>query len=141
MQPPLQSRTCKRPSLPPKGNKINLSCHFSVRAHYNCTLQQKLAAITGLEDPYLRGASKVNLSPTQSPNIEILLSVIVPSALKLVSLQWGIGAPPIRYRINTSTKQHLKTHKYLEEFTTKSNLHYKVKTTFGVLFYTLSLIH
>ena len=41
---PLQSQTCKRPSLPLKDHKIHLSCQFFVRTHYNSALQKKTGA-------------------------------------------------------------------------------------------------
>ena len=45
---------------------------FSVKTHYNSSLQQKLRTILNLEDPYLRATSSVILSPTQSSFIKIL---------------------------------------------------------------------
>ena len=36
-------------------------------------MQQKLGTIPNLQDPYVRATSNVNYSPTQSPNIKILL--------------------------------------------------------------------
>ena len=68
----LQIRTCNRPSLPQKGYKIHLSCHFSLKTHYSSTLQQILWAVTSLQDSYLRTTSNISLRLTQSPNIKIL---------------------------------------------------------------------
>ena len=64
----LQSRTCNRPSLPPKGYKIHLSCHF----FYKNSLQQYFAAKTKCYNQCLRLTSIVNLLPTESPTSKIL---------------------------------------------------------------------
>ena len=45
------------------------------------------------------------------PTIKYCSSIILSSVLKLGYLQQGIGASPILYRINTSTKQLLKKNK------------------------------
>ena len=66
-QSTLQSQTCIRLSLPSKGYKIHLSCHFSLEKHYN-----RIRAIISLQDSYLRTTCNANLSPTQPPNIKIL---------------------------------------------------------------------
>ena len=63
---PLQSPTCIRPSLPPKGYKTRLSCRFSIRTHYGSTLQPKLGAITSLQDSYLKTTSS---RVTQQQNV------------------------------------------------------------------------
>ena len=55
-----------------RGYKIHLSFHFSVRTH-SSTLQQKLGTTPNFQDPYLIATSNVNLLPTQSPSIKILL--------------------------------------------------------------------
>ena len=68
---PLQSQTCNRSVYHQKALKNHLICHFSVRKHYNSTLQQNLGTITNLRGLYLRTTSIVNLSPTQSPDIKI----------------------------------------------------------------------
>ena len=56
-QPLLQSRTCNRPSLSPKGYKIHLSCHFF---HKN-SLQQYFAAKTKGYNQFLRLIPKNDL--------------------------------------------------------------------------------
>ena len=53
----LQSRTCNRPSLPPKGYKIHLSCHF----FYKNSLQQYFAAKTKCYNQCLRLIPKNDL--------------------------------------------------------------------------------
>ena len=52
-----QSRTCNRPSLPPKGYKIHQSCHF---LHKN-SLQQYFAAKTKGYNQFLRLTPKNDL--------------------------------------------------------------------------------
>ena len=72
-QPRLQPLNCNRSSLPPKGYKIYLCYHFSIRTHYSSTFQQKLGFIMNLhDDPYLKTTSNVTFSPTQLPNVKIL---------------------------------------------------------------------
>ena len=76
--PPLLSRTCNKPCLPPNELKIldvpiHLSCHFSVRTHQKGTLQPNLWIFIYSQDEYLSKTSIVNLSATQSPNVKILL--------------------------------------------------------------------
>ena len=96
-QPPLQSRRCNRPSLPPKLS-IHLSCHFSVKTHHKDTLQPKLGILIYLQDQYLNTTSNVNISPTQSanPTLKYCLNVIYQSGHKPGSLRWEIGVSPIR---------------------------------------------
>ena len=71
-QLPVTVTNIEQTSLPPKGCKIHLSCHFFVKTRYNSTLQQKVGTLTNLQDPYLKTTSNVNLSPTQTSDIKIL---------------------------------------------------------------------
>ena len=116
MHPSLQLRTCNRPILPSKGLKIldvpiHGSRHFSVTTHQKCTLQPKLGILIYMLDQYLSTTSNVNLSPTQSPNVKILFNCDIQSSHELGSLRFQIGASPIRYRINKSSKPLLKIDK------------------------------
>ena len=70
MQPLIQSQICNRQVYYKK------LCNspkqpFSVRTYDNSALQ-KLGTITNLQDPYLKTASNVNLSSTESLDIKIL---------------------------------------------------------------------
>ena len=112
-QPPLQSRICNRPSLPPKWQQIfsvpiYLSCYFFVKTHHKSSLQPKLGILTSLQDPYLSTTSNVNLSPTQPCNIKMLFKRNSSScSSRLGFLQYEIGAS----LINMSSKPLLKVHK------------------------------
>ena len=75
------------------------------------TLEPKLEILIFMQDHNLSATSDVNLSPTQSHNIKILLiyeyvdisnTVIYESGYKLGSLWWEIGASLIRDRIKKS---------------------------------------
>ena len=118
-----------RPILPPKGLKIldvpiHLSCHFSVRTHWKSTLQPQLGILIY---QYLRTTSNVNLSPTQSSNIRILFKCDIQSCHELGSLRCEIGASPIRYMINKSSKPLLKIDKNRQNFLiTSNNVDYKI---------------
>ena len=52
--------------------------------------------------------SNINLSATQSPNVKILFKCDIQLSDELGSLPCEIGASPIRYKINKSSKPLLK---------------------------------
>ena len=109
--PPLQSRTCNKPSLLPKELKT-LDVPIHLRTHQKGTLQPKLGILLYLYDQYLSTTSNPNLSPTQSPNVKILFKCARQSSHQLGLVHCGIGASPIHYRIKKSSKPLLKIDKF-----------------------------
>ena len=84
-QPLLQSRRCNKPNLVPKRLKIidvpiQLSYYFSVWTKRKNELEPKLEILIDMQDQYLSAVNggqlgvSVNLSPTQSHNIKVLLT-------------------------------------------------------------------
>ena len=94
-QPPLHSQTWKRPSLPPKSYKIHLfiDFHFLVRRHFNSTLQQKIGAITNLQDKndLQYSHSKWKYISSVHSKWKYISSVVFPPGLKLDCLTCKIG--------------------------------------------------
>ena len=112
-QPPLQSRTCVRPSLPSKDYKIHLSCHLQENT---TTVLCSIRGYNQFARPIARRTTSIaNLSPTQSPNIKILFKrgVSLPPGLELGCLRWGIGASSIFYKDLCVSKQLIKRYKFI----------------------------
>ena len=63
-----------------------------------------------LQNQYLKSTSNVNVSPAQSPNIKILFKCVL-SIDQLGLMWWKIGATPILYSINKSSKPLSKINK------------------------------
>ena len=84
--------------------------HVSVITHHKDNLQPKLGILNCLQDQYLKTASNVNIFSAQSSTIKILFKYVI-SIDQIGSLWWEIGATPILYRINKSSKPLLKINK------------------------------
>ena len=96
----LQLRPCDKLVLLPKTYKIHPSSNFSIRTLQLCFGAKR----RGYNQFGGSITSNVNLSPTPSPNIKILFSVILVLELKLDCLRWSLGTLPLCYTIYMSTK-------------------------------------
>ena len=74
-----------------------------MRTKHRSNLKPELEIFICMQDQYLSATSNVSLTQHSHKTLKLCSDVIYELGHKLVSLQWEIGTPQIRYRINNSS--------------------------------------